>query len=205
MPVPAQGTKLFRFGPFELNSQTGELRRHGVRVRLPEQSCKVLLALLENPGELVTREDLQQQLWATGTFVDFDHGLNLAGARLRQALHDPAEQSGYIETLPRRGYRLLTHPDVEPTHAPCIEADCNGPATLARIGITRTLAWTGIAAIVAGAIVLTVWRESRTPAFLAATSLTGYVGAQLSPSFAPDGDRVAFSWAGEKQDSSIFM
>ena len=89
-----------RFGPFEINSRTGELRKHGVRV--PEQSCRVLLALLRSPGELVAREELQQLLWPSGTFVDFEHGLNLAVTRLRQALGDVAEHPHYVETLPRR-------------------------------------------------------------------------------------------------------
>ena len=201
MPLPVNGTKFFRFGPFELNSQTGELRRNGVRVRLPDQSCKVLLALLERPGELVTREELQQQLWTAGTFVDFDHGLNLAVARLRQALGDAAEQSDFVETLPRRGYRLLTHVDAVPAQALPIEIGRSRPAGPSHVRITRTLVWMAAVALMAGGIILTVWRQSRMPAFLTATSLTGYAGAQLSPSFAPDGDRVAFSWAGEKQDN----
>src|SRR5690348_3413941 len=106
MYSPDAGTKLFRFGAFEFDSQTGELRKNGVRLRLPDQSCRILIALLQRPGELVTREELRQQVWPDGTFVDWDHGLNLAVARLRQALGDTAERPRYVETLPRKGYRF---------------------------------------------------------------------------------------------------
>ncbi|HEX4771913.1 MAG TPA: winged helix-turn-helix domain-containing protein [Bryobacteraceae bacterium] len=107
MAFSQSAVRHFRFGPFELNSQTGELRKFGVKLRLPEQSCKVLLALLQQPGELVPRQELQHLLWNANTFVDFEHGLNLAVRRLRQALGDGADEPRYIETLPRRGYRLL--------------------------------------------------------------------------------------------------
>src|SRR4051812_45546503 len=103
---PVGAGRLVRFGPFELNPQTGELRKCGVRVRLPEQSAKGLVALLQRPSELVTREELRQRLWTADTFVDFEHGLNLAVARLRQALGDTAEPPRYVETLPRKGYRF---------------------------------------------------------------------------------------------------
>src|SRR5438309_1029173 len=99
------GTSLLRFGSFEVNTRTGEVCKCGVRIRLPDQSIKVLVALLERPGELLTREELQQRLWTAGTFVDFEHGLNLAVARLRHALSDTPDRPRYIETLPRRGYR----------------------------------------------------------------------------------------------------
>lgn len=101
------GNRLVRFGPFELNPETGELRKRGVRVRLPDQSIKVLMMLVQRPGELVTREELRQSLWTADTFVDFDHGLNLVVARLRQALGDKAERPQYVETLPRKGYRFV--------------------------------------------------------------------------------------------------
>jgi TolB-like protein/DNA-binding winged helix-turn-helix (wHTH) protein len=129
MDLPVARTPDIRFGPFELNRRTGELRKHGVRVRLPEQSFQVLLALLENRGELVTRDSLRQRLWVQGTFVDFEHGLNLAVTRLRQALNDSAEKPLFVETVPRRGYRFigsvtaeLPNPSPEETMAPVGEA-----------------------------------------------------------------------------------
>lgn len=99
---------LIRFGVFEVDPRTGELRSKGSRVKLQDQPLQILLALLEKPGEVVTREELRTKLWPTGTFVDFDHGLNAAVKRLRDALGDTAETPRYIETLPRRGYRLIT-------------------------------------------------------------------------------------------------
>jgi TolB-like protein/DNA-binding winged helix-turn-helix (wHTH) protein len=96
-----------RFGTFELDLGTGELRKGGVRVHLPEQPLQVLKTLLERPGDLVTREQLRQQLWSADTFVDFDHGLNTAVRRLRDALGDSADLPRFVETLPRRGYRFI--------------------------------------------------------------------------------------------------
>src|SRR5246127_4712435 len=95
------------FGPFEADLQTQELRKHGVRLRLPGQSFQVLRMLLERPGSLVTREELQKTLWPSDTFVDFDHSLNAAVNRLREALGDSADEPSLIETLPRRGYRFI--------------------------------------------------------------------------------------------------
>src|SRR5215472_12807406 len=95
------------FGPFEADFQTQEIRKHGVRLRLPAQSFQILRMLLERSGELVTREDLQKALWPSDTFVDFDHGLNAAVNRLREVLGDSADRPVFIETLPRRGYKFI--------------------------------------------------------------------------------------------------
>src|SRR5882762_1123027 len=103
--------KPVRFGAFEVDIGAGELRKHGSRLRLQEQPFLVLTALLEQPGEVVTREDLVRRLWPDGTFVDFDRGLNAAVTRLRQVLGDSAENPRYVETVARRGYRFLA--DVE--------------------------------------------------------------------------------------------
>jgi len=99
---------LIRFGVFEVDPRTGELRSKGSRVKLQDQPLQILLALLEKPGEVVTREELRAKLWPTDTFVDFDHGLNAAVKRLRDALDDSAESPHFIETLPRRGYRFIS-------------------------------------------------------------------------------------------------
>src|SRR5439155_25987339 len=95
------------FGIFELDAQSGELRRHGLKVRLPDQSFQILRLMLDRPGEVVTREELRQRLWASDTSVDFDAGLNSAIRKLRDALDDSAENPPFIETLPRRGYRFI--------------------------------------------------------------------------------------------------
>src|SRR3954463_144672 len=95
-------TRSIRFGIFELDLHSGELRKAGVLVGLQEQSLKVLRELLNRPGELVTREQLRQRLWPDGTFVDFDHGLNAVINRLRETLGDSADAPRFIQTVPRR-------------------------------------------------------------------------------------------------------
>src|SRR5262245_26952659 len=92
--------RFVHFGPFQLDLRAGELRRSGVKVRVPDQSIKVLAKLVEDPGEIVTREELHQKLWPNGTIVEFDHSINSAVKRLRQALEDTAETPRFIETLP---------------------------------------------------------------------------------------------------------
>lgn len=96
-----------RFGPFEANLDTGELSKHGVRLKLHDQPFQVLAMLVARPGELVSREEIQAALWPDGTFVDFENGLNSAVNRLRDALSDSSETPKYIETVPRRGYRFV--------------------------------------------------------------------------------------------------
>ncbi len=105
MKAPREGP--VRFGAFQLDLRTGELRKAGVRISLPEQPFQVLEALLDRPGDLVTREELRQRLWPAETFVDFEHGLNAAVRRLRDALGDSADAPRFVETLPRRGYRFI--------------------------------------------------------------------------------------------------
>ncbi len=102
-----------QFGPYKADLRTGELRKHGIRLRLQEQPFQVLAMLLLNPGELVTREQLQKRLWPGDTFVDFDHGLNTAINKLREVLSDSSATPKYIETLPRRGYRFLAAVEFE--------------------------------------------------------------------------------------------
>ena len=96
-----------RFGIFEVDLQAGELRRQGVKVKLQQQPFEILTMLLECPGEVLTREELQKRLWPTDTFVDFERGLNRATNRLRDSLGDEADNPRFIETLPRRGYRFI--------------------------------------------------------------------------------------------------
>lgn len=103
-----------RFGAFELDSEGGELRKDGAKVRLQDQPLQVLQILLEQPGKLIPRDELQRRIWPSDTFVDFDHGINNAIKRLREALGDTAETPLYIETLPRRGYRFKASVDGGP-------------------------------------------------------------------------------------------
>jgi cholera toxin transcriptional activator len=102
-----QNSRIARFGVFELDLSAGELRKNGVKLRLQGQPFHVLTLLLERAGEVVTREELQQKLWPSDTFVDFDHSLNTAINKVREALGDSASSPRYVETLARRGYRFI--------------------------------------------------------------------------------------------------
>src|SRR5580658_6006420 len=99
--------RLYRFGVYEADAATGELRRQGVRVKLNAQPFQVLLLLLDRPGDLLTREQISGELWPGDTFVDYEHGLNSAVNRIREALGDTASNPRFIETLARRGYRFV--------------------------------------------------------------------------------------------------
>jgi len=106
-----------RFAAFAVDLQAGELRKHGVKIRLQEQPFQMLSVLLERPGEVVTREELRERLWSGNTFVDFEHSLATAVKKLRRALGDSAAHSQFIETLPRRGYRFVATLEAEPRAA----------------------------------------------------------------------------------------
>ena len=122
-PAPA----LIRFGTFELDPQSGELRKQGLKVRLQEQPFQILQILLEHPGKVVTREDLQQRIWPSDTFVDFDHGLYNAIKKLREALGDSADTPRYVETLSRRGYRFIASLNVPATDRSSSAAAADAP------------------------------------------------------------------------------
>src|SRR5262249_16668023 len=104
---PNRANGIFRFGAYEADLDSGELRKSGVRLRLQEQPFQVLVVLVERPGEVVTRDELRQRLWPADTFVDFDHSLNSVINKLREALSDSAANPRFIETLARRGYLFL--------------------------------------------------------------------------------------------------
>src|SRR5712691_2578501 len=125
----------FRFGLFEVDSRTGELRKQGRRIKIRGRPFDILVLLLGRGGDVISRDELRQQLWQADTFVDFDHGLNSAINRLREALGDSAENPRFIETLPKRGYRFIapievpaplagpSPPDAEPVHEPAPPLD----------------------------------------------------------------------------------
>ena len=121
MPEDHQPDGQLRFGVFEVDLRAGELHKHGLRVRLQDQPFQVLAMLLEHPGAVVTREELQKRLWPADTFVDFDHGLNKAVNKIRDALGDSAESPRFVETVARRGYRFLAEvkgADATPLRSP---------------------------------------------------------------------------------------
>src|SRR5215469_13580416 len=135
-PTPAQAAtpstpRLVRFGIFEADLSAGELRKGGSKIRLQEQPLQILAMLLERPGQIVTREELRSRLWPGDTFVDFEHGVNSGVARLRDALGDSADNPHYIETLPRRGYRLIASVESPTQAAPAPLSPANGAVAVA--------------------------------------------------------------------------
>src|SRR5438270_5283943 len=114
MPLIEKQRPAFQFGAFELNPHTREFRKNGVKLKLQEQPLQILLLLLERPGELVTRDDIQRRLWPENTYVDFDNAINSAVRKLRDALGDAADNPRFIETIARRGYRFIA-PVISPS------------------------------------------------------------------------------------------
>ncbi len=199
--------QLIRFCPYEVDLRSGELRKNGIKVRLTGQPFQILTILLERPGELVTREELQKRLWAADTFVDFDRGLNAAINRVREALGDSAENPHFVETLPRRGYRFIGQvDDLKKIHSTGSKPPTDEPHNRVsgwRIGIA-----VGAAVLVLGMAFL-LWSRHR-PIARGASSvqlnvvpLTSLPGQEISPSFSPDGSQVAFGWDGENKGTGF--
>ena len=138
-------SRIIRFGLFEVDLRAGELRKNGVRIKLQQQPFQILVILLQHPGDIVTREELREQLWAADTFVDFDHSLNAAIKRLRDALGESAENPIYVETLARRGYRFS---------APAQAVPANAPVQTSTPPVLRAAAWPFSYAIAGSALAL---------------------------------------------------
>ena len=157
MPGPA--SSVHKFGVFELDSESGELRRHGLKIRLPEQSFQILKLLLSRPGEVVTRDELKQVLWTSDTFVDFEAGLNSAVRKLRDALDDSAENSRFVETLPRRGYRFIASVSSPVEPPPASAQTSTVPAVPPRL---RRGSWI-VAAVLVMSVTAVIYQRSRLP------------------------------------------
>jgi TolB-like protein/DNA-binding winged helix-turn-helix (wHTH) protein/Tfp pilus assembly protein PilF len=163
-----------RFADFEVDPRSGELRKSGRKVRLPEQSFQILELLLDRAGEVVTREELHQRLWPAGTFVDFDAGLNNAVRKLRDALADPADSPRYVETLPRRGYRFIAPLEAPPSEA--VEAT-TAPAPARRTQSRLRRPGARVAALAALLVALALigtrdrWRGRSTPVTIASLAV----------------------------------
>jgi len=198
----ARNTHLIRFGVYELKKDTGELRKQGIKVRLQGKPVQLLQALLERPGEVVTREELQKRLWPADTVVDFESGLNTAANRLRLALGDSAERPHYIETVARLGYRFVA-PILEDTDAPSIEIPLAAASITplraatnlhaASAGRSRRLLWTLVTvAVVSLAVVGAVAfrkRPATQPSFRQLTFRRMNIGCGR---FGPDGQTIIY-------------
>ena len=180
------------FGVFEADLEVAELRKSGMLIRLQEQPFQVLAALLERPGEVVTREELQRRLWPDDTFVDFEHSLNVAINKLREALSDSASTPRYIETVPRRGYRFVGSiagrgsQEALPSAEPPTAID----RTPKRRWWIAAMLMVGVAAGL-GAAAAIYW--GRAPSVMIAAPLTGDPGQEQEPSLSPDGAHVAYA------------
>jgi len=184
--------RIFRFSTFELNLHTGELRQRGQKIKLQEQPLQVLAALLERPGELVTREELRSKLWPADTFVDFDHSLNAAIKRLRDALGESADAPVFIETVARRGYRFIA-PINGSSVSGVIEA---APAPMRRQSFfwTHRIATGTFSLIVIAVLVWTVWRLPSRPTEVVERKLTASLSENSvgSAAVSPDGKYLAY-------------
>jgi DNA-binding winged helix-turn-helix (wHTH) protein len=198
-PSPAPPIQL-RFATFEFNLAAAELRKRGRWVPLQDQPLKVLALLLQHPGELVTREELQRVLWLGDTFGEFDEGLNKAIQKLRHALRDSADNPRFIETIPRKGYRFIAPVELIRRETSAGLHNVTAPAPQR----SRRLIWIAAAVtiMIAGGLVTFALRTPLAEPPENVVPLTTYPGIAGDPTFSPDGGQVAFSWNGEKQDNT---
>lgn len=180
-----------RFGVFELDPDSGELRKQGMKIRLQGQPVRILALLLERPGEVITRQELQEKLWPADTFVDFEQGLNSAIKRLRAALDDNSDTPRFIETLPRRGYRFIGS----------LSNGAGPKGGITRVQTVKSLHWLWRAGILATAV-LTIgaavfiarhWQSIDSPRQRALTRITFDPGLQIGATWSPDGRFLAYS------------
>ncbi|MGC2161679.1 MAG: winged helix-turn-helix domain-containing protein [Silvibacterium sp.] len=157
------------FGPFELDLKAGQLRKNGIKARLPQQPVRLLMMLLERPGEVVTREELSGRLWPADVFVDFDHGLNKSIQRLREALSDSADSPLYIETIPRTGYRFIAPIASESqrlkrkaeTGVAESAGDIEAPPAISRRSAKLTTGWAAVAICAVALAAVGAWLTGR--------------------------------------------
>jgi eukaryotic-like serine/threonine-protein kinase len=198
-PQVQNGSRTVRFGAFEADLHSGEVRKSGSRIKLQEQPFKVLQILLERPGALVTREELQTRIWPEENYGDFDHAVNVAVGKLRTALGDSADNPSFIETVPRRGYRFVAPLERTAVEAPPAAPVIAEPPSRAISGRTIAL----FASLIVAAVIvlgLGMWLGRRTAPSrpLDFQRLTVRHGTIFNARFAPDGHNVLYSasWDG---------
>ncbi|MGD0267828.1 MAG: winged helix-turn-helix domain-containing protein [Candidatus Sulfotelmatobacter sp.] len=225
MPTDSAGSNghALRFSSFELDLRARELRKHGVRIKLQDQPFQILALLLEKPGEIVTREELRERLWPADTFVDYDHSLNSAVKKLRQALSDDPDVPRFIETLPRRGYRFIApvgdgsaraSAELESpssTSSPAQSPAESSPAAVSQAA-PRSHHWKLWAAGIAGfalALAFAAWfrlpraGDFRDLASVRLVPLTAFSNKFTKASFSPDGNQIVYQWDGGVQSEGI--
>jgi len=194
MEEPTRYERLFHFDCFLVNTQSGELYRDGARLKIPDQSFDILAMLLERPGEVIKRTEIQKRLWPDDTVVEFENSINAAIKRLRTALGDSAEQPRFIETIPRRGYRFVG----TLTEVPAKGVERGNAGKTRWVGIRRWAALVVAGTAVATLCVLFVARfsrlsdASRIPE-IEVVPLARMPGNEFEPSFSPDGNQAAFA------------
>ncbi len=193
-----------RFDIFEVDLRAGELLKDGQRIKLQEQPFRVLFLLLQQPGEVVTRDQLRQELWPADTFVDFDHGLNSAVGRLREALRDSAEKPRFIETVAKRGYRFIA--PIQPNDEQLPE-----PSRVVTSSSRPLSTWLWIGATICLSLVCSasIWalyrpRPDTQLAKIEVVPLIGLRGYQATPAFSPDGTLVAFRQSDGGNNTGIY-
>lgn len=207
-----------RFDSFHIDLSSGELFRSGVRVPIQEQPLQILRLLLEAEGKVVTREQLRAALWPENTFVDFEHGVNTAVKKLRQALEDSAEDPKFVETLPKIGYRFIVSvqwaqnasgssplsrvvpiaPPGRTSDPPSVASEKNPRATGWRWESASLVAVLLILAAISGYLLRS--RPQMQPDKLTVAPFTTFPGFEVAPSFSPDGNQVVFSWFGYEKE-----
>jgi Tol biopolymer transport system component/DNA-binding winged helix-turn-helix (wHTH) protein len=203
MPAIASPAEKIRFDVFEVDLRAGELLKEGRKIKFQEQPFRVLFLLLQRKGEVVTRDELRQELWPADTFVDFDHGLNSAVARLREALRDSAEKPRFIETVAKRGYRFIAPIQTNP-EAPALATSAAQTSWRTRKGF-----WIGATIYLTVVCSISIWalyRPGRSTqlAKIEVVPLIGLRGYQATPAFSPDGTLVAFRQSDGGNNTGIY-